>query len=100
MREQTCDDGNGLSGDGCSSTCQYAASATPYDCDVLGHPCQQRCGWVGETALMAGYILPQATTCANITYYDYASYSAEGARFAFIIPAAGSAIAKLWIRHS
>jgi fibro-slime domain-containing protein len=38
---ETCDDGNTVSGDGCSSTCQIE---TGYYCPQPGQPCQLECG--------------------------------------------------------
>lgn len=38
---EACDDGNTVSGDGCSSTCQIEAG---YECPVWGEPCNLICG--------------------------------------------------------
>jgi hypothetical protein len=60
---------------------QIEPNDPPYDCDRIGEPCLPQCGWgAGAGALMAGYILPPTLTCANLTYYDYATSAAGGAR--------------------
>ena len=74
---EQCDDGNSRGGDGCSASCQYEQSSPPFDCDLIGSLCERQCGWVGSS-LMTGYTLPPLTTCANISYYDYATTAASG----------------------
>lgn len=43
LESETCDDGNKVSGDGCSASC---ALETGFDCDLYAHPtrCTERCG--------------------------------------------------------
>ena len=75
---EQCDDGNGHNGDGCSASCQYEHSLPPFDCDLIGSQCERQCGWSGSS-MMTGYTLPTVDTCANISYYDYATTAALGA---------------------
>jgi cysteine-rich repeat protein len=72
---ETCDDGNRVSGDGCSSACQVEAGL--WDCDLIGTPCLPQCGWPsvatrsGDIGLATwGFILPSATSCEGLRYVD------------------------------
>jgi len=72
---EDCDDGNKVSGDGCSSACLIERTGY-WDCDILGEPCLPQCGWP-LSVLMEGLLqfpVPPPYSqpwCARITYTDF-----------------------------
>ena len=78
---EECDDGNSRGGDGCSSTCQVETYKKYWDCDLIGFPCMENCGWTitaehnDDWGLsLEGYIMPPCPndicSCAGLYYYD------------------------------
>ena len=79
---EACDDGNTVSGDGCSAACAVETDRAYWDCDLIGAPCLPQCGWPAVAAswdltlATLGYVLPAAPVggvyrCdAGLTYYD------------------------------
>ena len=72
---EECDDGNTVSGDGCSSSCRVELSATnKWECDLIGAPCVRNCGWTFKSptpngvGLIGFYLPPDATDCRNLSY--------------------------------
>lgn len=72
---EDCDDGNAVSGDGCSSTCRVESSTThKWECDLIGAPCVRNCGWTFKSptpngvGLIGFYLPPDATDCMNLSY--------------------------------
>ena len=80
---EACDDGNAMSGDGCSEMCTVETDRY-WDCDLIGAPCLSDCGWKS----LSGYVLPTCgggrCTCAGLLYYDVQSLSTAAARIAWI----------------
>jgi cysteine-rich repeat protein len=84
-RGEGCDDGNSVSGDGCSSTCTVESrSGLWWDCDVIGAPCLPNCGWQTKPTMRAwssslqGFVLPacnpsSSCDCTNISNYHVES---------------------------
>ena len=75
---EACDDGNAVSGDGCSSVCQVETS-NYWDCDLIGVPCLPNCGWTMQTTdawgvSLRGWLLPACPlgicSCAALSYYN------------------------------
>ena len=75
---ESCDDGNTVSGDGCSSTCQVETSQY-WDCDLIGSPCLPYCGWAMQATdpwgiSLRGWLLPPCPnglcSCASLSYYN------------------------------
>ena len=78
---ETCDDGNTVSGDGCSGTTCRVETNAYWDCDLIGQPCLPNCSWsvnapqAGGLGLL-GYVLPPCAascSCQNLSYYDIVS---------------------------
>jgi cysteine-rich repeat protein len=72
---EDCDDGNTVSGDGCSSNCRIElSSSNKWECDVIGAPCVRNCGWTFKSptpngvGLIGFYLPPDATGCGNLSY--------------------------------
>jgi cysteine-rich repeat protein len=76
---EECDDGNTISGDGCSSLCKIETNKY-WDCDLIGTPCLPNCGWkvinTDDWGLsLQGFVLPRCSTTGcvctgNISYFD------------------------------
>ena len=77
---EECDDGNAVSGDGCSAACKLeVASASYWDCDLIGAPCLPNCGWSTQATDawgigLRGFLLPACTggvcACKGMSYYE------------------------------
>jgi cysteine-rich repeat protein len=76
---EKCDDGNAVSGDGCSSTCQIETDANYWDCDVIGAACVRMCGWSTQASDswgigLRGFLLPSCPggicSCLNKSYHE------------------------------
>ena len=83
QRGEECDDGNTYARDGCSPSCAlYPYSG--YDCDLLGESCRPNCGWTdADIQTLGWYILPNASSCVGISYYDY-RHTEAAARLAWL----------------
>ena len=76
---EACDDGNAVSGDGCSDRCVVETNAY-WDCDLVGAPCLPDCGWPraaspwGLRLSAYGYVLPKCKNgvcvCDALRYND------------------------------
>jgi len=96
--DEACDDGNSVSGDGCSAFSCTVETDRYWDCDLVGTPCLPNCGWQATTPSsslsawtlsLQGYVLPACgasngggggCSCANLSNYDVAHMPVIGAR--------------------
>ena len=83
---ELCDDGNALSGDGCSALCALEAYSG-MDCDLIGAPCLPQCGWGTQ---LHSYVLPNSASCVNHSYFDYQSCPTRSPLASFSLAAAPS----------
>ena len=78
---EQCDDGNHNSGDGCTNLCKIETDQY-WDCDLIGFPCLQNCGWLVQPPeqwgiSLYGFLLPACSTnnCVCGTALSYYTVS-------------------------